>query len=328
MSDHFKQFVTYCNKHAKVLERQDPRNQQQLMEALFDLENKFVKIIADKKWDAIIYPSFVKFIVEDKRNILAARVYFRERQSTFTKDMSKIFKDSSMHLNIGNFKINYEFVNWVCKNFPAAKYKSLHLLKIEIVKIRQVLAMKDVFLALNRARLFWGKTANNSLQYMDIVQDCVHGYLVAVDKFSPPFTNTFRAVAIGRMLLLMLVDNNATMLRLPPTDQRILYRINNARYREGLSEPEDILKFVKESFPNVTADKIAAIELANDVFYPFNSSVENSSLVWADSSSEFSNPEERLLEEDLKNKMSQIFDQLPLIDQKFIKLKFGDKKWS
>ena len=327
MSDHFKQFITYCNKQSKIIERQDPRDQKQLMEDLFLLEEEFKQVIVSKKWDSAIYPAFVQFIMQEKKNILAARVYFRERQSTFTKDMSQIFRDPSRYIDIGNFRINYEFVNWTCKNFVGVKYKALHNLKGEIIKVRHTLAMKDVFLALNRARLFWSKAPNCKLDYMDIIQDACEGYMHAVDKFTPPYTVTFRAVVIGRMLLRMLLDHNSTMVRLPPTDQRILYRINNAKYREGLTESDEILKFVQESFPGVTLERMAAIELATEVFYPFNNSVESSKSDWTDTS-ETSNQELCILESDLKSKLSQVFEQLPLIDQKILKLKFGDKKWN
>ena len=63
------------------------------------------------------------------------------------------------------------------------------------------------------------------------------------------------------------------------------------------------------------------------VFYPFNNSVESSKSDWTDTS-ETSNQELCILESDLKSKLSQVFEQLPLIDQKILKLKFGDKKWN
>jgi RNA polymerase sigma factor (sigma-70 family) len=331
MSEHFKDFVAFCNKEAKRIAKADPRDQEKLLTDLFVLEDEFRRIIATKKWENIIYPAFVDYIVNTKGNVLAARVYFRERQSTFSAEMSKLFKNNQLYTVLGNYKINYEFINWVCKNFPYSKdkpkYKKLHEIKDEVVKIRQILSMKDVFLALNRARLFWNKSTNCKLDYMDIVQDACEGYLNAVDKFTPPYTTTFRAVAIGRMLLKMLTDNNAPMVRLPPTDQRVLYRINNAKYREGLSSNEEVLEFVKESFPNVSMDRLLAIEASTEIFYPFGGVGDDGKGKWNDDS-EFGNPEERLIEADLKYRVSLVFSTLTPFQQKLIKLKFGDKKWS
>lgn len=325
MSNHFKQFVAHCNRRARILQQIEPRDQAQLMNDLFKLEDSFRELISDKKWTNTIYNEFVNYIVKVKKNILVARVYFRERQTTFSGEMSKLFKaNDSFHL-LAKYRINFKFVKWVCENFSATKYKQLHDLKLEMIKIRQTLAEKDVFLALNRARLFWSKTVNWKLDYMDIIQDACEGHMEAIDKFCPPYTDTFKNVIVGRMLLKMLTDNSATMVKLPPADQRILYRVNNAKFREGLVVPEDILKFVQESFPGVTLKKMLSIEASTEIHYPFSGTSDSGASRWTDDS-EFGNPEDLVADADLKNKMNYVYNELSVFQKKVYKLKYGDKR--
>lgn len=54
--------------------------QKAQVEKLIRLENKFKKILQNDSRGIRAYHEFIKYIVGDKKNILAARPFFRERQ--------------------------------------------------------------------------------------------------------------------------------------------------------------------------------------------------------------------------------------------------------
>lgn len=322
---HFRQFVTEINKIVKKIDRYDQRDQEQLLNDLFESEDKFRQILIDSSCGIEIYEEFIRFIKEDKRNILSSRIFFRERQKTFTEQMSECFKQPNP-LKLQNFRINYEFVKWVLRDYKGPKKKQLVQLYDQMSEIRNILMHRDVFLALNRAKIFSSRAPNWRLDHMDIVQDACEGYLVAVDKFVPPYTTVFRSVAIGRMTLLMLTDHNATMVKFSPTESRILYRAKNARYKEKLEKDADVLEYVRESYPKVTPEQLARIEAASGVS-SLDESVDGSMTSFIDLMiDETIDIIEGVEVSEHSEKLRDVFRKLTIFEQKMIRLKYGFTK--
>jgi len=86
--DHFRSFAVWLEReiakygetHGDYYERQKAQ-----FEKLLGLENTFRRTLRKDRWGEGVYRDFITFICEEKRNILAARPYFRERQAIFTK---------------------------------------------------------------------------------------------------------------------------------------------------------------------------------------------------------------------------------------------------
>jgi len=327
----FHQFVGDINKIVKRQNAVDKRTQEELLTDLFQLEDKFKNALISSASGEKVYAEFIVYIKTVKRNILSSRIFFRERQNTFTQEMSRCFKEADP-IHLQKYRINYEFIKWVCKNYKGPKKRQLLKIKQEVESIRSILMHKDVFLALSRAKIFSTRAPNWRLEHMDMVQDACEGYLVAVDKFVPPYTTVFRSVAIGRMTLMMLTDHNATMVKFSPTEQRILYRAKNAQYKAGLTDPQEILNYVKESYPNTTPEQLARIEAASGV-----ASLDETIPGWDDNGSYASyvenTPDEEGLDafdrvetSDASSKLAVAFCGLSLLEQKALKLKFGITK--
>jgi DNA-directed RNA polymerase specialized sigma subunit len=321
--NNFKIFVEEMNQVLDSNEVEDGRNQKQLLEELFKLETEFRDILVASPEGPHIYRKFIDFIITEKGNILSARVYFRERQDTFSSNISSAFQNNR-HSQLFKFGINYLFAKWVCDRYVMSK-KLRDLLK-EIIRVRKTLCENNLPLAINRAKIFWSKVPASNLEYMDIIQNAAEGLINAIDKFVPPYKTVFKSVAIGRMSLNILTDHNATLVKFSPRDRRILYRANNARTKAKLTDMNDILAYVNESFHNITREKLEAIlnsasgavrTIVNDENEDEQESVLNS-IATPDQDAEID-----LINQDFSKKISTFLCQLPIIERKIIKLRMS-----
>lgn len=216
----------YDNETGKDAKTEEQRRQVNL---LFKLEKQFRKSLAAHPWGPACYKAFIDFIVDDKRNILAARPYFRERQAHFAKKISPAIKERD-HDKLTKFNINYPFIAFVLakKDWNSKAGAKIYALAQEIKSVRQGLIDLNIPLAINRAKLFWSRTPKSHLSYMDLIQIGSEGLINAIDKYVPPYTTVFRAVAIGRMTGNFIEEYSSPMLHFYPSDKKIIYRANKA----------------------------------------------------------------------------------------------------
>ncbi len=320
MNTHYIAFVSQARKIAEDIRKNDSREQEQLLTDLFLLEDVFRETLKGHPEGMKVYEQFWNFIVHEKCNVLTSRVYFRERQETFNKDMIHLFK-LGQHQELHRFKINYQFINWALGVYDGPHRKTLDQLRTQVVEIRKKLTQKDVFLAFSRVKIFWSKTPNTYLEYMDIIQDACEGYMNAIDKFVPPYTLTFRSVAIGRITLKILTDYNATVVNFSPNDQRMIYRMNNAKYKEKLSDPDEILAYVQQSYPKATKAKLASLEAASRVSSMY--SKEDSGITVKDVVDTTHMPDQSVMREDLWKSFQNGLSTLSNIQRKVFLLKHG-----
>lgn len=221
--------------------------QRRQLQLLINLEKKFRKTLIKHPWGPSVYRDFVTMILDKKRNILAARPYFRERQSIFASKISRALKRRS-DKGLYQFRFNYSFVLFVlqAKNWKSNKIgaKIVQLSK-QINDIRMEIMEMNMPLAISQARIFWSNTPKSHLSYMDLIQIHCGGLLVAIDKFVPPDTSEmtedeeleayrkFRAVAIGRMIGDRIEQYSETLIHFYPVDKRKIYRANKARRKFG-----------------------------------------------------------------------------------------------
>lgn len=195
---------------------------------LFDLEEEFKATIRKHSRGLAAYQAFVVFIRDERRNILHARPYFRERSHVFTDKISPLFKARDAKKLMG-FRINFRLVDFLFKlrKWPA-KIKDLYR---RIIAQRNEICVTNMPLVMSRARIFWSKTPESHLGYLDLTQIAAEGLLAAIDKFEPPFTQGFRGVAIGRMTGNMIERASETLLHFFPDDKQKLYRGHKASRR-------------------------------------------------------------------------------------------------
>lgn len=265
--DHFRKFT---DKLAMEIDKYDAIDEKSLLEfqkkqveKLVSLETKFRKHLIKTKDPHQVYPKFINHICEVKRNILASRPYFRERQSVFTEKISDIFKRKD-HEALKKYHFNFPFIALAINHFGCNEdpvlvdlYKQIRALRIELVE-------RNMPLAINRARLFWNKTPKAHLSYMDLVQIAAEGMLSAIDKYVLPFSSVFRSVAIGRMVGNFIENYSETSVHFFPVDKRKIYRANKVAHWYSIGSEvdyEEIANRVNEGIEQVehrtTASEIA-----------------------------------------------------------------------
>jgi RNA polymerase sigma factor (sigma-70 family) len=228
-SEHFKNFAktleAAIEKYGGVEEITLVARQKEQVEKLVALEKKFRRTLIKHPWGPGVYKSFIDLIIRERKNILAARPYFRERQDVFTSRIAKCLKGEKPKA-LYKFHFNYQFVRFVIDSRKWPKGGKIVRLGQEIEQIRTELVEMNMPLAISRARIFWSKTPKSHLSYMDLVQISCEGLMSAIDKFVLPYSKVFRAVAIGRIIGELIENYSETLVHFYPQDKRKIYRAN------------------------------------------------------------------------------------------------------
>lgn len=333
MSDHL--FYKFVGEMSEILDKSvhGYDDQKKLLKQLFSIEKEFKEILIATAKGKEVYKNFMKFILNEEGNILSARIYFRERQNTFSNKIAKAFHQNKPE-KLHKFKINFTFVSWIIKRHDI-KNKKLKKLFEEMKALRNELCEMNLPLAINRSKIFWSKTPESHLEYMDLIQASSEGLLIAIDKFVPPFKQVFRSVAIGRMVAYMIEDNSETVIKLSPKEKRILYLANKARNSEKIDDEKDVLKYVNQTFPEVTYDYLVRLREASSTvdINEIGVNTENNGPSFNNKNSKQKaaekffksekNLEENLISEDLKRKILFASKSLSVLEKKVLSLTYG-----
>jgi DNA-directed RNA polymerase specialized sigma subunit len=208
--------------------------QRNQIETLVALEKEFRHALIAHPWGNVTYREFVQFIVEKKGSILAARPFFRERQAVFTAKVSKALQkrhDKGLY----QFHFNHDFIAWMlqAKRWRSPGGARIRALAEQIRAVRKALVEMNMPLAISRARIFWSRTPESHLSYMDLVQITGLGLIAGIDKFVLPYSPSFRAMLIGRMVGNLIEQYSETQIHFYPSDKRKIYRANKIINRFG-----------------------------------------------------------------------------------------------
>jgi hypothetical protein len=204
-------YRAFCNRLEVLLDHHDSkidpsedlliRQRRQLMN-LMSLETEYRNSLPIE-----VFEDFITYITVERRNILAARPFFRERSDTFVAYLSDAFKTHNAN-TIRQFHLNWSFIEWATRTHPTPDRKKLAR---QISKQRTEILEQNLPFAISQARQFWKATPRSHPSFMDILQIQCQGLLLATDKFVGPDESTmshkdamhawksFRAVAIGIM---------------------------------------------------------------------------------------------------------------------------------
>lgn len=336
--NHFREF-------AKSLEREISKygkttgsfyeRQKAQVEKLIELETTFRQSLIAHPWGPGVYREFVKHIVDERKNILAARPFFRERQDAFTNEISTALKERA-EKSLYRFRINFLFVLFVMK---ARRWSSTNVgakivrLANEIQKLRNELIEMNMPLAINRASIFYSRTPKSHLSRMDLIQIASVGLMSGIDKYVPDeekgFSQVFRAVAIGRMTGNFIEEYSETLLHFYPSDKRKLYRANKAvgRFKAEGVDYERVASSVNSGVDSARAT--TATEIAGLMAAASTVSADSSTSQDADApepidhfaAPESVRPDHQVEERDTYKRLGEALAQLSIFDRKLLRLK-------
>ncbi len=237
--NHFRFFAQDLEKtiahYEQIPDAERVVRQRNQIETLVKLETEFRKTLIKHPWGPSVYREFVRFICDERRNILAARPYFRERQTVFAAKISKALKKRQEKI-LYRFHFNYQFVLFVltCRRWHENKIGGkIVALAAQIKDLRTAMIELNMPLAISRARIFWGRTPTAQLSYMDLVQIAAEGLMSGIDKFVLPHGAAFRHMVIGRMIGNLIEQYSETLIHFRPLDKKKIYRANKLASRLG-----------------------------------------------------------------------------------------------
>lgn len=340
-ADGFKTFVSNLEKridaYGDLSDESLLERQYRQLRTLVALENEFRKTLLAHSQGPVVYKKFMHLILKEKRNILAARPYFRERQQIFSKEISAALKKSAVR-SLYKFHFNYTFVDFALGCHDWALGSKVVKLARAIQRLRTEITEMNMPLALSQTRAFWENTPRSHLSYMDLVQIHAQGLIVAIDKFVPPSTKgmtreeklqayrSFRPVAIGRMMGDRIEQYSETVIHYFPSDKRKLYRAHKALRISGdmgidyarLSEVvNDGLDAPNRTNPDEMAELLASSSvMSGDVVLE----PDGETLLERQSCTN-ATPETLLAEEESRHKMREGIRGLVPVEKKLLKLK-------
>jgi RNA polymerase sigma factor (sigma-70 family) len=265
MSDdtHFRQFAVSLEGEIQrygTIEDFNKHQKRQLRQ-LIRLEDELRATLIKQGIGEKMYKAFVKYICDEKNNILAARPFFRERQKVFTKHISPALKKRDIK-KLQKFRFNFTFVQFVLGSNDWRPNAKVVKIAKKIAAIRWDLVTLNLPLAISRARIFFSRTPRSHLEYMDLVDIACEGLMNAIDKYVPSKNaGAFPSVAIQRMTGNFIEAYSETEIHFYPVDKRKLYRANKLLGRN--SEAADLESLaVKVNDGVETTGKTNAEELA------------------------------------------------------------------
>lgn len=252
---HFRQFAGILEKaiakydshyghlgKAEVFEMQKGQ-----VERLATLEEDFRRALIKHHNGRLVYQAFVRHICDERRNILAARPYFRERQPIFTESISVALKERAWR-RLFKFHINYQFVAFALKVVSWRPGSKVVKISRQIADARNELVEMNLPLAISRSRIFWSRTPKSHISFMDFIQIATEGMMSGIDKFCGPYSEVFRSVLIGRMVGNFIESYSDTVLHFFPTDRRRIYRANKflSKYPHGGFDVDELANIVNK----------------------------------------------------------------------------------
>jgi hypothetical protein len=250
---HFKAFKKLVEQRIKSYgppqRERDAGHQRKLMGDLLDLEEKFKDTLIKSKYSEEVYSGFVHFITEEKKNILAARPFWRTRNPLFTSDISPILKEKDWR-RLYKYPFNYLFIHWAIKTFKLENTRLGELAK-QVEKLRNHLVELNYPIIINRASIFFRCTPTSHLNFIEEIQLATEGLLIAIDKFTPAKDaewtwSSVIGVGIGRMTGLLISNYSTTHLHFYPSDRKKIYRANKWLARNAGGDVQDLISTVNK----------------------------------------------------------------------------------
>ena len=259
-------FSVFASSLEALLSRHDMPDRKNLdthqcgqIEDLVAAEIVFRNQLQKQKLGRKIYAGFIDYVRKERRNILAARPYFRERDSVFREKISGALAAGNPD-GLYTYGINAIFIQFVLSKYghrlnptgPLIRYAN------KVLKIRSDIVEQNLPLAISKAKKFYSSTPKSPhMDRMDLMQVSSEGLISAVDKFVLPYTPRFRAVVIGRSTGNLIGNYSETLIHFYPGDRRKIYQANKARRKT--QDLDKLVEIVNTNLPmelQTNADEI------------------------------------------------------------------------
>ncbi len=304
--------------------------QKKQVETLVKLETDLILKIkeTDPNWMEV-FDRFILYVVVERRNILSARPYFRERNEIFRNHIADILAARQAD-KLSEYHFNCCFVKWMMGAMPERFHGEVLAIANDALLLRDTIIAQNMPLAISRAKLFWQRTQKSHLSYMDLVQISGEGLINAVDKFCLPYTAVFRAVIIGRITGNLIDAYSRPMLHFFPADKRKIYHANKV-IRHSTSV-KDLVERVNKNLPPELQTNESEIQLlmnaASHLSFDHEITVETGggtkstqSFIQGMAADESCRPDIQAEQNDMNHKLLKMVQSLPIVTRKVLAMK-------
>jgi DNA-directed RNA polymerase specialized sigma subunit len=298
------------------------------VDRLASLEEQFRIVLGQHPHARRVYEAFIAHICDERKNVLAARPFFRERQKVFTSRISKGLKRRQWR-RLMPFHVNYHFVAFAAKTVRWPRQSRVAKLIASIAEARNALVVANLPLAVSRAAIFYRRTPKSAQSLMDFVQIAADGLISAVDKYCGAYSKVWAGVAIGRMVGNFIENYSSTTLHFYPTDRRKIYRANKllSRRAHGGVEAEDLVKAVnhqskgrQKTTKNEITELLAAASIVSaDTKAPGEDDVPSN--ITRYEAPDEARPDYQVEQAQVLQRMMQALRDIPLFYRKFLRLR-------
>lgn len=289
-----------------------PSNEELYLD-LIETEDIWKQTLLSTSHGFHMYSEFINFIVNEKKNILDARPFFRIRQSIFLKQINPYIRKNKPD-RLMKHRVSHAFVSWAMSRYYGPHLILLKNLENKIIQLRADLLNRNFPLVLNRIKIIIHTYPN-----VDNVQDLVNiasgAALQAIDKFAPTknkrtgeekYTPVFLSSIIARIHAAVLQHFSSQTVHYYPKDKKMLMEVNKLR-KANLSDLEICDKL-----------DISEGEMSRLFSGFFTTPLDDMSYILEDKSMA---ADEEVIETESKEKLKEAFDKLSILEQKILKLK-------
>lgn len=316
-SNNFREYQKIASDMRKMLSTKTFSSNEEMYLEMIELENIWRELLLSTKHGFEIYEKFVSYIVNEKKNILDARPYFRLRQQSFLKKVNPYIRKNKP-IQLTKHRINYTFIVWANNLYDGPHFKALKDLEVRIAKIRSDFVMRNFPLILNRMKIIL-----HTYPALDNVPDLMNvasaSALNAVDKYVPvvnkrtgeeKYSSVMLSSIIARIHAGVLNYFSNQQIHYYPQDKKKLMHINRLK-RENLSDQEICAKL-----------EITEGEMSRLFSGFFTTPIEDMSYSMKDENC--ITPDNELINMESNDRVKEVFGQLSFLEQKILKLKgFG-----
>lgn len=283
-------------------------NQKAQVERLVALEQEWHReLLAFHGYKA--YEAFAQYILR-KGYIKKVKPFFRERQEQ-TVGVLKSLRLGEFD-KVAKLGINWRFIEWAHARFEFPE--RMEEIKKHVYDARRELTEMNMPLAIQRAKMFFNVKSKPYISLLDCISMAVEGLIIAIDKYTLPYSPVFCSVAIGRMKSILIDTTFETQLYFYPKDRRRLYRVNKFLSQNINPSAEELLAFVNSTKPGEVYESIDLQQLDELISA---SHVHSGGLDIDQPADEL----EVVENNEIRAKLFAAVEKLSIFDQKILKLK-------
>ena len=264
------EFYTLATEIKHILEQNklDGTSQRQQVEELWLSEKLFRDEILKYKYSTQVYKKFIQKIRHIDRNILYAKIYFRESSETFSEFITPFLKSEDPE-GLKRFHINFNLIQYIRLSWRGPLGAKAEKLYRRVEEARRVLIENNLPLAINSAKIFYRAVPKSNNTLLDMINVAAQGLASAVDKYigdkKGEYSRVFCSVILGRVSGNLIKLNSETSLHFYPSDRKILYKANAIRSRQGIKDVVELANAINAAF---AADKAEGLVVPKEQVTP------------------------------------------------------------